>query len=46
MKRLFFIVLLNYLQFHRIQNSSGKPCGIHDFLSVQQYQVKSHQEQN
>jgi hypothetical protein len=31
----FFIVLLNYLQFHYIQNASDKNYNFHDFLSVQ-----------
>jgi hypothetical protein len=30
-----FIVPLNYLQFHYIQNSTNKNYSFHDFLSVQ-----------
>jgi len=32
---IFFIVPLNYLQFHYVQNSSDDNYSFHDFLSVQ-----------
>ena len=44
--KIFFIVLLNYLQFYHIRNSSDKDHNFHSFLSVHQNQVKYHQEQN
>ena len=44
--KIFFIVPLNYLQFHNVQNSFNKDYIFHGLLSVQQHQVKYYQEQN
>ena len=33
--KIFFIISLNHLQFHYVQNSSDKNYTFHDFLSVQ-----------
>jgi hypothetical protein len=44
--KVFFIVPLNYLQFHHVRNPSDKDYSFHGFLSVQQHQVKYHREQN
>jgi len=44
--QIFFIVSLNYLQFHYVWNSSDKDYSFLGFLSAQHYQVKYHQVQN
>jgi hypothetical protein len=44
--KIFFIVLLNYLQFHHIRNLSDKDYSFHGSLNMQQNQVKYHQKQN
>jgi hypothetical protein len=43
---MFFIIQLNYLQFHHVRNLFDKDYSFHSFLSVQQNQVKYHNEQN
>jgi hypothetical protein len=43
---MFFFIPLNYLQLHLVQNPSKKAFSIHEFLSVQQRQLKNYQEQN
>jgi len=44
--KFFFIVPLSYLQFHHVWNPSDNDYNFHGFLSVQQHQVKYHEEQN
>ena len=42
--KIFFIVQLNYLQFHHVWNASDKDYSFLGFLSAQQHQVKYDQE--
>jgi len=42
--KIFFIVLLNYIQFHHVWNTFDKDCIFINFLRAQQYQVKYNQE--
>jgi len=44
--KIFFIISLNYLQFHHVWNTSDKDYSFFGFLSAQQHQVKYNQEQN
>jgi len=38
--KIFFIVPLNYLQFHHVRNTYDKDYSVFCFLSTQQHQVK------
>jgi hypothetical protein len=44
--KIFFIVSLNYLQFHHVWNTYDKDYSFFGFLSAQQHQVKYNQEEN